>query len=83
MAPAAYRVRKEGCSINNQGTVLDFHIALFITVFQKQIDAKGFAMVEVLSNCPQQWHMTPIETLKFIDDEITKTFPLGVFVDRG
>ena len=51
--------------------------------FQKQIDGNGFAMVEVLSNCPQQWHMTPIETLKFIEEEVTKTFPLGVFVDKG
>lgn len=50
--------------------------------FQNQIDGKGFSMVEVLSNCPQQWHMTPIETFKAIDEKMTKTFPLGVFLDR-
>jgi 2-oxoglutarate/2-oxoacid ferredoxin oxidoreductase subunit beta len=51
--------------------------------FQNQIDGKGLALVEVLSNCPQQWRMTPIESLKRIDEEVTKVFPLGVYVDRG
>jgi 2-oxoglutarate ferredoxin oxidoreductase subunit beta len=50
--------------------------------FQNQLDGKGFSFVEVLSNCPQQWHMSPIETFKTIDEQMTKTFPLGVFVDR-
>lgn len=51
--------------------------------FQYQIDGRGFSLVEVLSNCPQQWKMSPIETLRRIDEEVTKVFPLGVFVDRG
>lgn len=51
--------------------------------FQRQIDGKGFSLVEVLSNCPQQWKMSPIDTLRRIDEEVTKVFPLGVYVDRG
>lgn len=50
--------------------------------FQNQIDGKGFSLVEVLSNCPVQWEMKPIDTLKRIDEEMTKVYPLGVFVDR-
>lgn len=50
--------------------------------FQNQIDCKGFALVEVLSNCPQQWRMMPIESLKWIDENMTKVFPTGVYVDR-
>lgn len=50
--------------------------------FQNQIDGKGFSFVEVLSNCPVQWEMKPVDTLKRIDEEMTKVFPPGVFVDR-
>lgn len=50
--------------------------------FQNQIDGKGFSLVEVLSSCPTHWNMTPIEAFKWIDESMTKTFPLGVFVDR-
>jgi len=50
--------------------------------FQNQIDGKGFSLVEVLTNCPQQWKMTPIESLKWIDESVTKVFPVGDFVDK-
>ncbi|MCE5314834.1 MAG: thiamine pyrophosphate-dependent enzyme [Armatimonadota bacterium] len=50
--------------------------------FQNQIDGKGFSLVEVLSNCPTQWRMTPIETFKHIDENMAKTFPPGVYKDR-
>lgn len=50
--------------------------------FEKQIQGKGFSLVEVLSNCPQQWKMTPIDSLKWIDEKTAAVFPPGVFVDR-
>jgi 2-oxoglutarate ferredoxin oxidoreductase subunit beta len=50
--------------------------------FEKQIEGKGFSLVEVLSNCPTQWRMTPIESLKWIDDRVCQVFPPGVFVDK-
>jgi 2-oxoglutarate ferredoxin oxidoreductase subunit beta len=50
--------------------------------FQKQLEGRGFALVEILSNCPTQWKMSPIESLKWVEEHMTKTFPPGVFVDR-
>ena len=50
--------------------------------FKNQIDGKGFSLVEVLSNCPQNWKMTPIQTFKHINENMTKTFPPRVFLDR-
>lgn len=50
--------------------------------FQKQLDGKGFSLVEVLSNCPTQWRMTPIESLKWIEETAVQHYPLGEFVDR-
>ncbi len=49
--------------------------------FQTQIDDLGFSMVEILSPCPTNWKMTPIESWQWIDREMTKEFPLGVIKD--
>lgn len=46
--------------------------------FQLQVDgAKGLSMVEVLSQCPTAWRMTPAEAVEWVDKEMTKVFPLG------
>jgi len=47
-----------------------------------QLEGKGFAMIEALSSCPVQWHMTPVVALRYIDEEVVKAFPPGEFVDR-
>lgn len=49
--------------------------------FQVQIDRLGFAMVEILSPCPTNWKMTPIQSWKWVGEEMTRVFPLGVFKD--
>jgi len=49
--------------------------------FKTQIEKKGFSLIEVLSPCPVYWRMSPVESLKFIEEKMTQTFPLGVFKD--
>jgi 2-oxoglutarate ferredoxin oxidoreductase subunit beta len=34
-------------------------------------------MVELLSTCPTNWNMTPVESLKFVEDKMVAYFPLG------
>ncbi len=50
--------------------------------FQNQIDKKGFSLVELISTCPTNWGMTPIEALKWVDDNMIPYYPLGVYKDR-
>jgi len=46
--------------------------------FQLQVDkAPGLAMVELLSSCPTYWRMTPAKAMQWIENEMTKVFPLG------
>lgn len=45
--------------------------------FQIQMDGKGYTFVEILSACPTGWGVTPLKSLKFVE-EMEKTFPLGV-----
>lgn len=54
------------------------------TALQKQIDNVGFSFVEILTACPPNWHLSPLKCLAWIEDEMTREFPLGEFknVDR-
>ncbi len=49
---------------------------------QAQLEKKGFAMVEVLAACPVQWHMEPMTALRHVEENVSKVFEPGVFVDR-
>lgn len=49
--------------------------------FKYQVDKKGFSMVEVLSTCPTNWGMTPVESMKWVEDNMVEQFPLGVYKD--
>ena len=51
--------------------------------FQNQVENKGFSLIELVSTCPTNWGMTPIEALKWVDDKMIPYYPLGVFKDRG
>lgn len=47
--------------------------------FQCQIEGKGFSLVEVLSTCPTNWGMSPVESLDWVRDKMMPQFPLGVY----
>lgn len=49
--------------------------------FQMQIENRGFSMVEILSPCPTNWKMEPVQAWKWVEEEMAKIFPLGVFKD--
>ena len=33
---------------------------------------KGTCFVEIIGNCPSNWKMTPLESMKFIEEEMVK-----------
>lgn len=47
--------------------------------FEHQINGDGFTMVELLSSCPTNWHMTPEQALQYVAGDMEKLYPLGVF----
>lgn len=48
---------------------------------QNTIDKKGFSLIEFLSPCPVNLKKTSIEMNQFIDEQMTKYFPLGCLKD--
>jgi 2-oxoglutarate ferredoxin oxidoreductase subunit beta len=49
--------------------------------FEVQLDGMGFSLVEVLSPCPTNWKMSPIDSCKWIDENLVKSYPLGIIKD--
>lgn len=39
----------------------------------------GFSMVEILSTCPTNWGLNPVEAMKWMEDNMIPTYPLGEF----
>ena len=48
---------------------------------QAQIDRKGYVFIEVLSQCPTNWRKSPAEACTWIDEVVTKSYPLGIIRD--
>ena len=51
--------------------------------FEYQIAGKGFSLVEVLSTCPTNWGMTPIESFEWLKENMIPYYPLGVKKEVG
>lgn len=51
--------------------------------FQNQVEGKGFSLVEVLSTCPTNWGMTPLDSTKWLEENMIPYYPLGVYKDKG
>jgi 2-oxoglutarate ferredoxin oxidoreductase subunit beta len=49
------------------------------TAFECQSRGLGFSLVELLSSCPTNWGMTPLEALRWIEEEMIPVYPLGDF----
>lgn len=49
--------------------------------FQAQIDDLGYSLIEILSPCPTNWKMNPLESWQWVENEMTKEFPLGLIKD--
>ena len=48
-----------------------------VTAFKVQMAGLGYSLVEVVSNCPTNWGMTPVESLKWVEENMLAYYPLG------
>lgn len=47
--------------------------------FTYQLEGRCFSFVEVISNCPTNWGMTPIESIEWAEKQMLPYYPLGDF----
>jgi len=72
---AAYIAR---VSVNNPKSIIQAKKAIR-KAFETQIRGLGYSMVEILSQCPTAWHLSPIEATKWVEEEMKPYYPLGEF----
>ncbi len=67
----------ERCSLSNAARIRRAKKAIK-HAFELQLNgAPGMSLVEILSSCPTYWRMSPVKALAWIENEMTKVFPLG------
>lgn len=76
---APYYLERTSC--NNPANVAKTKAAIR-KAFQNQLDGKGFSLVEIVTSCPTNWGLEPLEALDFLEDRMFKEFPLGVIRDK-
>lgn len=42
----------------------------------------GYSLVEIISTCPTNWGLSPVESLQWAKEKLLAEFPLKVFIDR-
>ena len=78
--PDSYYI--ERCAVNNNANILKTKKAIK-KAFQYQMEGKGFCMVEALSTCPTNWGLSPVEAMKWLEENMIPYYPLGVKKDKG
>ena len=51
--------------------------------FRYQMEGHGLNIVEILSTCPTNWGLSPVEAMKWLEDNMIPYYPLGVYKDKG
>ena len=78
--PSAYYI--ERVAVNTTANIVKAKKAIK-KAFKYQMEGKGFCMVEVLSTCPTNWGMSPVEAMKWLEENMIPYYPLGVYKDKG
>jgi len=47
------------------------------TAFEAQMRGEGFTMVEILSQCPTNWQMNPVESIEWLEKNMIPFYALG------
>ncbi|MEW5701472.1 MAG: 2-oxoacid:acceptor oxidoreductase family protein [Candidatus Zixiibacteriota bacterium] len=71
----------ERCSLEDSKTIMKTRKAIRKGL-QLQIENKGFSLIEVLSPCPTGWKLDPLESRKWITENMLQVFPPNVYKDR-
>ncbi|MDP2862012.1 MAG: thiamine pyrophosphate-dependent enzyme [Desulfobacterales bacterium] len=53
------------------------------TAFEYQLERRCFSFVELVSTCPTNWGLTPVEAVKWAEETLIPYYPLGEFKTPG
>ena len=77
--PSSYYI--ERVAVNNTANIAKAKKAI-AKAFRLQMEGKGFTMIEVLSTCPTNWGLSPVEAMEWLEKNMIPYYPLGVYKDK-
>lgn len=72
----------ERTAVNSPSNILKTKKAIMRS-FQIQQENLGFSLIDILSPCPTNWKMSPLDSCRWIDEVMSKVYPLGVVKDEA
>jgi len=72
----------ERCSVHDVKHVNHTKKALKKAI-QYQVEGKGYSFVEILSMCPTNWGINPVDSAKWVAEKMEPFYPLKCFRDKG
>lgn len=66
----------ERVAVNTPGNIRKAKKAIK-KAFEVQLNGQGYGIVEVLSTCPTNWGMTPVNALGWLEENMIPYYPLG------
>ena len=45
------------------------------------MEGKGFSIIEIVTSCPTNWGLDPLDALTYIEEKMLPEYPLGVIRD--
>ena len=77
--PSSYYI--ERVAVNTTANIVKAKKAIK-KAFKYQMEGKGFCMIEVLSTCPTNWGLSPVEAMTWLEENMIPYYPLGVYKDK-
>ena len=74
MLPGSFFVTRQ--SVHTPNAVRRLKKAL-TNALQHQRERKGYCLIEVVSNCPSGWKMTPLQSNAWMEQTMFPMYPLG------
>jgi len=81
LAIAKGSVYIERTSVNSPKNIRQTKKAI-TKAFKVQMEGLGFSLVEILSPCPTNWKMSPVDAARWVEETVMKIFPLKVIKDE-
>jgi 2-oxoglutarate ferredoxin oxidoreductase subunit beta len=78
--PSAYYI--ERVAMNSTANIIKAKKAI-TKGLRYQMEGRGFSLIEILSTCPTNWGMSPVDALSWLENNMIPYYPLGVYKDKG
>lgn len=69
-------------AVNNPGNIAKTK-KYIKEAFETQMKNGGYSFIEIISPCPTNWRMEPVQALGRLEEQVLPVFPLGEFIREG